>query len=60
LVVALKEIVLDYSPSTHLLKRIINSQDNHTVKLTSNLIPYEGHQAPITHSLKPLGNRQVS
>ena len=27
LVVALKEIVLDYSPSTHLLKRVINTRD---------------------------------
>jgi hypothetical protein len=27
LVVALKEIVLDYSPSTHLLKRVIKPQD---------------------------------
>jgi FlaA1/EpsC-like NDP-sugar epimerase len=29
LVVALKEIVLDYSPSTHLLKRVIQRQDHH-------------------------------
>jgi FlaA1/EpsC-like NDP-sugar epimerase len=28
LVVALKEIVLDYSPSTHLLKRVIGSRDD--------------------------------
>jgi hypothetical protein len=27
LVVALKEIVLDYSPSTHLLKRVIKARD---------------------------------
>lgn len=31
LVVALKEIVLDYSPSTHLLKRIIEHQDQPAV-----------------------------
>ena len=30
LVVALKEIVLDYSPSTHLLKRMIKPLDQHT------------------------------
>ena len=28
LVVALKEIVLDYSPSTHLLKRVIKTRDH--------------------------------
>jgi hypothetical protein len=31
LIVALKEIVIDYSPSTHLLKRIITHRDNHSV-----------------------------
>ena len=31
LVVALKEIVLDYSPSAHLLKRIIEPRDRHAV-----------------------------
>jgi FlaA1/EpsC-like NDP-sugar epimerase len=31
LVVALKQIVLDYNPSTELLKRIIESQDRDTV-----------------------------
>ena len=31
LVVALKEIVQDYSPSTHLLKRVIKPWDRHTV-----------------------------
>jgi len=31
LVVALKEIVLDYSPSTHLLKRVINTRARHAV-----------------------------
>ncbi len=31
LVVALKEIVLDYSPSAHLLKRVIGHRDHHTV-----------------------------
>ena len=31
LVVALKEIVLDYSPSAHLLKRVIERRDHHTV-----------------------------
>jgi FlaA1/EpsC-like NDP-sugar epimerase len=30
LVVALKEVVLDYSPSTHLLKRVIQPLDRHT------------------------------
>jgi FlaA1/EpsC-like NDP-sugar epimerase len=60
LVVALKEIVLDYSPSTHLLKRIINPQDHHVVKVASNLIPYGVHKAPITHSLQPRDNRHIS
>jgi FlaA1/EpsC-like NDP-sugar epimerase len=31
LVVALKEIVLDYSPSAHILKRVIQSRDRHAV-----------------------------
>jgi FlaA1/EpsC-like NDP-sugar epimerase len=31
LVVALKEIVLDYSPSSHLLKRVIAHSDHHAV-----------------------------
>jgi FlaA1/EpsC-like NDP-sugar epimerase len=31
LVVALKEIVLDYSPSAHLLKRVIAHREHHTV-----------------------------
>ena len=29
LVIALKEIVLDYSPSAHLLKRALQSRDHH-------------------------------
>jgi FlaA1/EpsC-like NDP-sugar epimerase len=36
LVVALKETVLDYSPSTHLLKRVIKTQDHHTVVMASD------------------------
>lgn len=32
LVVALKEIVLDYNPSAHLLKRILESHDHQTVR----------------------------
>jgi FlaA1/EpsC-like NDP-sugar epimerase len=36
LVVALKELVMDYSPSTHLLKRIIEPRDNRTVALASD------------------------
>jgi FlaA1/EpsC-like NDP-sugar epimerase len=35
LVVALKEIVLDYSPSTHLLKRVIKTR-SHTVAVASD------------------------
>jgi FlaA1/EpsC-like NDP-sugar epimerase len=35
LVVALKEIVQDYSPSTHLLKRVIKPRDQHTTAVTS-------------------------
>jgi len=35
LVVALKEMVLDYSPSTHLLKRVIKPRDQHTAAVTS-------------------------
>ncbi len=31
LVIALKEIVLDYSPSTHLLKRVMETRDHHAV-----------------------------
>jgi FlaA1/EpsC-like NDP-sugar epimerase len=34
LVVALKEVVLDYSPSTHLLKRVIKPLDRHTTAAT--------------------------
>jgi FlaA1/EpsC-like NDP-sugar epimerase len=33
LVVALKEIVLDYSPSTHLLKRVIKTRGHHAVPI---------------------------
>jgi FlaA1/EpsC-like NDP-sugar epimerase len=40
LVVALKEIVLDYSPSTHLLKRIIKPRDSRVVAMASDF-PYE-------------------
>jgi len=36
LVVALKEIVQDYSPSTHLLKRVIKPMDYHTVAVALN------------------------
>jgi FlaA1/EpsC-like NDP-sugar epimerase len=36
LVVALKETVLDYSPSTHLLKRVIKPQDHHAVAMASD------------------------
>jgi FlaA1/EpsC-like NDP-sugar epimerase len=36
LVVALKEIVQDYSPSTHLLKRVIKPQDHHTGAMASD------------------------
>jgi FlaA1/EpsC-like NDP-sugar epimerase len=35
LVVALKEIVLDYSPSTHLLKRVIERQDRYSTSLVA-------------------------
>lgn len=35
LVVALKEIVLDYSPSTHLLKRVIQPRAQHPVTLAA-------------------------
>jgi hypothetical protein len=35
LVVALKEIVLDYSPSTHLLKRVITTR-GHVVAVASD------------------------
>ena len=35
LVVALKEIVLDYSPSTSLLKRVIVHRDRHVVPIAS-------------------------
>lgn len=35
LVVALKEIVLDYSPSTHLLKRVIGPPVRHTTSVAS-------------------------
>ena len=35
LVVALKEIVLDYSPSTHLLKRVITTR-GHAITLASD------------------------
>ena len=35
LVVALKEIVLDYSPSTHVLKRVIEHRDRHSVSTVS-------------------------
>jgi FlaA1/EpsC-like NDP-sugar epimerase len=31
LVVALKEVVLDYSPSVHLLKRVIETEDRHPI-----------------------------
>ena len=34
LVVALKEIVLDYSPSAHLLKRALQSRDKHVTAAT--------------------------
>ena len=40
LVVALKEIVLDYNPSTHLLKRILQPQDRHAVPVIG-MIPYQ-------------------
>jgi len=40
LVVALKEIVLDYSRSTHLLKRIIKPRDSRVVAMASDF-PYE-------------------
>jgi FlaA1/EpsC-like NDP-sugar epimerase len=36
LVMALKEIVLDYSPSTHLLKRVIKTQDHRAVAMASD------------------------
>jgi FlaA1/EpsC-like NDP-sugar epimerase len=36
LVVALKEIVQDYSPSTHLLKRVIKTRDQHTLAVASD------------------------
>ena len=36
LVVALKEVVLDYSPSTHLLKRIIKPQQHRAVAVASD------------------------
>lgn len=36
LVVALKEIVLDYSPSTHLLKRVIKTRGHHAVPMASD------------------------
>jgi hypothetical protein len=35
LVVALKEIVLDYSPSTDLLKRVIKTRERHLVAKAS-------------------------
>ena len=35
LVIGLKEIVLDYSPSTHLLKRVIETRDHHNIELVS-------------------------
>jgi hypothetical protein len=34
-VVALKEIVLDYNPSTHLLRRVIKPQDRRTAAAAS-------------------------
>ena len=36
LVVALKEIVLEYSPSTHLLKRVIKARDHHAIAVVSD------------------------
>jgi len=36
LVVALKETVMDYSPSTHLLKRVIKTRERHAVALGAN------------------------
>ena len=35
LVVALKEIVLDYNPSTHLLRRIIRPEEHRTIEAAS-------------------------
>jgi len=42
LVVALKEIVLDYSPSTHLLKRVIEPRVRHTGAVASHLVDPKG------------------
>jgi hypothetical protein len=36
LVLALKEIVIDYSPSTHLLKRLIAHPDYHAAATAAN------------------------
>jgi FlaA1/EpsC-like NDP-sugar epimerase len=49
LVVALKEIVLDYSPSTHLLKRIIERAD-----------PYQASMAALVQATKRLEHTAVS
>jgi FlaA1/EpsC-like NDP-sugar epimerase len=40
LVVALKEIVLDYNPSTHLLKRILEPQYRHSIPVIG-MVPYQ-------------------
>ena len=36
LVLALKEIVLDYNPSAHLLKRMMNARDQHPATMSEN------------------------
>jgi FlaA1/EpsC-like NDP-sugar epimerase len=60
LVLALKEIVLDYNPSTHLLKRMMNTRGQHPATMSENRAG-NGHQpavesrdADIRESLKLL------
>jgi hypothetical protein len=61
LVVALKEIVLDYNPSTHLLKRIIDTRGHYSAATVAegdvrkrNQPAVKAHDVDIQESLKLL------
>ena len=47
MVVALKELVLDYSPSTHLLKRVIRPVDRHQTEPHIVSRPHKGRSQQV-------------
>lgn len=56
LAVALKEIVLDYSPSSHLLRRIIDTPDRPTVSQVNSYRPTPA--SALQRSSRPVDRRQ--